>query len=306
MRHIGSLPDVASRPVHEPVDCPRRPLRSFTIAAVVIVAFFSVTLFHWAQFTIAKERNTYLILVPFISAYLIRTRRRELQYQFARSTGFAVIPAFVGAIAIICVATASLPLDRLSLQVFALFNFLLAAAFFFLGNGFLRQITFPIAFLIFAVPVPSLVGDNIEVFLQHTSAEAAYWMMSMLGIPMIRDGINFRLPNVYIQVAQECSGYNSTFSLFMVSLVAGYLYLKSGAKRTALTVAVIPLAILRNGFRVTTLASLSVYDDPKWLDSPLHHSGGPIFFALSLVPFIGLLWWLRKIEIAKDRTAKLP
>jgi len=32
------------------------------------------------------------------------------------------------------------------------------------------------------------------------------------------------------------------------------------------------------------------------IDSPIHHSGGPLFFVLSLVPFFLLLIWLRRSE----------
>ena len=32
------------------------------------------------------------------------------------------------------------------------------------------------------------------------------------------------------------------------------------------------------------------------IDSPIHHRGGPLFFALSLVPLFLLLWWLRRQE----------
>ena len=30
----------------------------------------------------------------------------------------------------------------------------------------------------------------------------------------------------------------------------------------------------------------------------IHHRGGPIFFALSLIPLFGFLWWLRRGEAA--------
>jgi hypothetical protein len=41
---------------------------------------------------------------------------------------------------------------------------------------------------------------------------------------------------------------------------------------------------------------LTVHQDPSWISSPLHHRGGPIFFALSLIPFFAALWLLRKSE----------
>jgi exosortase C (VPDSG-CTERM-specific) len=282
------------------------PILLFGAAALSLHVLFSAPLLNWFRFAISKDRNSYLLLVPIISVYLIGTQRRTLQTPFQRSSTLAIIPAAIGAISMLFLGSVVAPVDRLSLQIFALLNFLLALAFFFIGNPILRRLAFPVAFLIFAVPVPTAVGDAIEMFLQYTSAEAAYWLMSVVGIPMIRDGVNFRLPNLFIQVAQECSGYNSTFALFMVSLIAGYLFLKFPSKRAVLTLAVIPLAIFRNGFRITTLATLCVYDDPAWIDSNLHHKGGPIFFALSLIPFFILLWGLRRSEIAKDRTVKVP
>jgi hypothetical protein len=32
------------------------------------------------------------------------------------------------------------------------------------------------------------------------------------------------------------------------------------------------------------------------IDSPIHHRGGPIFFALSLVPLFLVAWWLWRGE----------
>ena len=59
---------------------------------------------------------------------------------------------------------------------------------------------------------------------------------------------------------------------------------------------VIPLGILRNGFRILVIGLLCVHVGPHMIDSPIHHQGGPFFFALSLVPLFLLLWWLRRQE----------
>src|SRR3954470_7670208 len=207
-----------------------RPHRRWLLPAafaLIVCALFSGPLINWLRFAISSERNTYLLLVPCVTVYLIRTHRDQLHGAIKRPRAPAIPPAIIGAASLLFLGRIGNPLDRLSLQIFAFLNLLLAGAFLTIGANILHQVTFPIAFLTFAVPVPTAVGDQIEVFLQHTSAEAAYWLMSLVGIPMIRDGINFRLPNIFIQVAQECSGYNSTFALFMVSTVAAYLFLKS-------------------------------------------------------------------------------
>jgi exosortase C (VPDSG-CTERM-specific) len=279
----------------------RRRLSLFAAFAVILAVFFTASLVTWGRFAAAKERNTYLLLIPAITAYLIASKRREIDAEYRASIPHAVVAAVVGIVALAGIRAVVEPFDRLSLQILAFLSFLLSGAFVFVGANVLRRIAFPIGLLIFAVPVPSFVSDWIEILLQHASAEAAYWLMSLIGMPMVRDGVYFRFPNISIQVAQECSGYNSTFALFMVSVVAAYLFLKSPGKRVFLCLAVIPLAIFRNGVRVTTIAALCVYVDPSMIDSYIHHHGGPIFFALSLIPFFLLLWGLRKLELRQDR-----
>jgi exosortase/archaeosortase family protein len=108
--------------------------------------------------------------------------------------------------------------------------------------------------------------------------------------------LTFHLPGIVIIVAEECSGIRSTLVLFITSMLAGYLFLHTTWKRLALTLFVIPLAILRNGFRIFTIAMLCVHVNPNMLHSPIHQRGGPIFFALSLIPFFALLFWLKKKE----------
>jgi exosortase C (VPDSG-CTERM-specific) len=281
----------------------RQRFRAFGICAALLFIAFGGPLLEFARFALVKDRNTYLLLIPAIAGYLVSIKRPELKRIFRPSIPQAVSAAVVGAVGVSLIASIEDPVNRLSLEIFSLLALFLAVCFFFLGAAFLRQIQFPIAFLIFAVPMPTWLGNAIEIFLQYASAEAAYWMLSIAQTPMLRDGLDFLLPGIPIHVAQECSGYNSTFALFVVSTVAAHLFLKSPWKRVALVAVVVPLAILRNGFRITTIALLCVHVDPKMIDSSIHHRGGPIFFALSLLPFFALLWLLRRSEVIRTRSA---
>jgi exosortase C (VPDSG-CTERM-specific) len=180
---------------------------------------------------------------------------------------------------------------------------LLAAALFFFGLRMLRPIVFPITFLIFVVPFPATLVENAEILLQHGSAEVAYDLFQLVGTPVLRQGTLFQLPGISFQVAPECSGIHSTLVLFITSLAAGHLFLHSHAKRAALALAVLPLALLRNGFRIFVIGELCVRVGPHMIESPIHHRGGPIFFALSLLPFFLLLWLLRRMEATKPKAA---
>jgi exosortase C (VPDSG-CTERM-specific) len=301
--------DAASMPadiaqVHSGPALRRSPLGrqlGLILFTAALCGIFAATLSHWLQFALSKERNTYLLLVPVISGYLIWIKRREIHGSFSSSATWFLLPIAIGIVATVSGRSLGDPIDRLSLQFFGFLNFLIAGCFLFIGGSIMRQIAFPLAFLVFAVPMPTLFVGPIEKFLQYGSAETTYWMLSLTPMPMLREGLVFKLPGISLQVAQECSGYNSSFSLLMVSAVAGYLFLQSSSRRAVLAFVVLPLALLRNAFRITTLAFLCVYVNPELIDSYIHHNGGPIFFALSLIPFFMLLWGLRKSEIKKSK-----
>jgi exosortase C (VPDSG-CTERM-specific) len=165
-----------------------------------------------------------------------------------------------------------------------------------LGGAAMRALAFPFFLLVFMIPFPVPLRHGIETALQHGSAEVADWMLSLAGTPFWRQGMLFRLPGISLEVAPECSGIHSTLVLFITSLLAGQLLLRRTWKRTVLWLAVIPLALLRNGFRVFVISELCVHVSPQMIDSPIHHHGGPVFFVLSLAPFFLLLYFLRKGE----------
>jgi exosortase C (VPDSG-CTERM-specific) len=192
--------------------------------------------------------------------------------------------------------------DALAWKIYGFLLLLAGTCAWFLGRDLLRSIAFPLAFLVFMAPFPVAAHDAMERFLQHWSADASYAMISAAGTPILRDGLIFHLPGIVLEVAPQCSGIRSSVALFITSLVAGHFFLRSPWKKAVLTFAVIPLAILRNGLRIFTIAQLCVYVSPDMVNSFIHHRGGPIFFAISLVPFLVLLYALYRSDRKKAAT----
>jgi exosortase/archaeosortase family protein len=118
----------------------------------------------------------------------------------------------------------------------------------------------------------------------------------MTGTPLLRDGTILGLPGITLQVARECSGIHSSWVLFITSLVAAYLFLESPWRRLIFVVFVFPLAIARNAFRILVIGLLCVHVGPHMIESYIHRQGGPIFFALSLVPLFLMLVLLKRQE----------
>jgi exosortase len=184
--------------------------------------------------------------------------------------------------------------DHLTLLVLAYVLFIAAGGFLFLGSAWMRAAAFPMAFLLFMVPLPDAAVYWIERGLVLASADASAFLFNLTGTPMYREGTILALPGIVLEVAQECSGIRSTWILFITSVLASQLFLQSPWRRVLLVAFIIPLGIVRNGFRILTIGLLCVHVGPHMIDSVIHHRGGPIFFALSLIPLFLLLVWLRR------------
>ena len=274
---------------------------------MVLAACFAKPLFSLVRFALHSDLYSHILLIPFVSLYLAWLKKNELRHDSEPERKLAAVPLAAGLLSSLAFLTLHsrlqlAPVDSLAWNTFSLFLLFIGAGCLCLGRKTLRALAFSLGFLIFLVPFPVIVRDAIESFLQHRSADAAELLFGLAGTPLLRHGVEFHLPGFSLQVAPECSGIRSSLVLFITSLVAGQLFLRSPWKRALFAVAVIPLGILRNAFRIVVIGELCVHVDPGFIDSPIHHRGGPVFFAISLIPFLLLLYYLRKTDVRKNRS----
>jgi exosortase C (VPDSG-CTERM-specific) len=294
--------------IHEGLTNSNRLLRNFGLATLGLAFCFVIPLWDLIMFAAGSELYSYILLIPFISFYLVWVKRQNLPRAFSPTHGLSsgfLIAGMVVLLAYWLVFRHRLKLmedDYLAVMMIAFLLFFSGVCGWFLGRQFLRACVFPLSFLIFMVPLPGVAVNWIVAMLQSGSAAVARGFFTMTGTPFLQDGLVFQLPGITIQIAPECSGIHSSLVLFITSLLAGYLFLRTPWKRAVFILAVIPLSILRNGFRVFTIGELCVHVGPHMIDSPIHHKGGPLFFALSLIPLFLLLVVLQRSERAGGRS----
>jgi exosortase C (VPDSG-CTERM-specific) len=249
--------------------------------------------------SIASDLNSYIPLVPPVAAYLLYLRRRNLPSDYRSSVVGAAILCLVGSGILFAAIRLSASLsvnDRLALLALSYVAILTAGAFLFLGSKWVYAAAFPVAFMLFIVPLPDAAVYQIETASVLASADVSAWLFRLTGTPLLRDGTILTLPGISLKVAQECSGIHSSWILFITSLVASHLFLDSPWRRLILVAFVFPLAIIRNSVRILVIGLLCVHIGPEMIYSYIHSQGGPIFFALSLIPLFLLLVWLRRQE----------
>jgi exosortase C (VPDSG-CTERM-specific) len=271
--------------------------------AVVLLAAFARTFLVLIHYAAGSDLYSYILLIPLVSAYLLYLRRDQLPKNYVTDLPLAVVSLAAGLGVLMFtywldfVGQAPAENDRLALLTLSFLCCLAAGGFFFFGRSWMRSTAFPLAYLIFIAPMPDAMKDALETASKSASAEVANLLFHLSGTPFLRAGAIFQLPNITIEVAQECSGIRSSWVLFMTSILAANLFLKTGWRRFALVAFVIPLAILRNGFRILVIGLLCVNVGPQMIHSLIHRRGGPVFFVLSLIPLFLVLWWLRKGDV---------
>jgi exosortase C (VPDSG-CTERM-specific) len=282
----------------------------FFIFAGVLSAAFSLVLIRLIRFSFDTELASYVPLIPFISAYLLylKCRRKAALPESAATCRRVAFGIWTVAGGLLIAQGVLVSLGRLEgaaaalvLPILAYVTGLMGGAVYCFGLPAFMNTMFPWLFLYWMVPIPEPVAHGLRMALQQGSAEATAVLFMLTGTPVFRDGITFHLPGLTIQVAEECCGINSSLVLLITSMVAGHLFLTKAWCRALLVLVVVPLGLFRNGFRIVSLSLLTIHVNPGILDSPLHHRGGPVFFALSLVVFVAILWGLRAYERKRSR-----
>ena len=285
-------------------------VRTILRGCAVLAVLFSVPLFQWLLFGWRSDTQSYLLLIPPITLYLIYTRKEEIPFEIGGSRAAALSWGTLAALGVVLYVLSvwkGFPFyqaDALTPAIAGLACAVNSLAASCLGPATRSAIRFPLLFLFLATPLTHATLEGLETFLQYASAEVTEWLLLGAGLPHIRDGLIFKLPGITLRVAQECSGVRSTLVLFITSLVGGHLMLRSTVNRVWLVVATWGLGVLRNGFRILVISWLCIEQGPHMINSAIHTRGGPVFFVVSLLPLAGLLWLMVRME-SRSRTRKI-
>lgn len=265
-------------------------------AAALIMAYAPLKILYSSN---KREYYSHIVLIPFVSIYLVYIKRKEVfaKVNYLFSAGIPVL--ILGIVLFLGGILWGTSLDKnnyASLICFSIFIFINGSFVLLYGAQAYRSALFPLLFLIFIVPIPTALMDKIIYFLQVGSAGFTNLLFMASGVPFLRDGFVFHLSNLSVEVAKQCSGIRSSMAIFIVAILAGYMFLKSCWKIIFLIICAVVIAMLKNGIRILTLSLLGNYVDPQILASSLHREGGIPFFIVALLLLAPVLFFLRRSE----------
>jgi exosortase len=268
----------------------------FVIGILAVVGMVYGPLSDLFNSRMYRDYHSLIPFIPLFSIYLLYLKRRDIREKMQ----YALAPGAAVATAGLVIYTVGLSFGRNLSQndyatviTFSSIVLLWGAFIFAYGIKAFTTALFPLLFLVFMIPVPAFIMEEIIVFLQTGSAEFANLLFWLSQAPYYREGFVFHLTGMSIVVAPECSGIRSGLALFITAWLAGYLFLDSGWRRVVLVLCVFPITMFKNGIRITSLTLLGTYLDPRILQSSLHREGGIPFFIVALLLMVPILYWLR-------------
>ena len=89
-----------------------------------------------------------------------------------------------------------------------------------------------------------------------------------------------------LKIAEGCSGVRSLIALVFVASVYGYISLNKIWKFILLVISSLPLAIIANAIRVTTIVLMAEYWDAEFAAHTYHNFSGFLFFPLGIFGII--------------------
>jgi exosortase len=276
------------------------PLRARLLMFAVISVAASIaargTLAELWAYSRVVSSASHVVIVPLISLALVWRQRHQVFAETRTGWGGLLVMTVALLLSLSSVSASPVIGSPFLLPVGALTMAWMGAFLFAFGPASFRAAGFALAFLVLTVPLPPAVLDATTAFLRRGSAEVVAALFSLSGTTYHRDGYVFALPRVSIEIADECSGIRSSLALGISALLAGHALLRSRALRIVLVLAIIPIAVIKNGVRIASLSWLANGVDSSVLEGRLHTDGGILFYLLALALLLPVLQVLRRVD----------
>jgi exosortase len=150
------------------------------------------------------------------------------------------------------------------------------------GPAVWRIVQFPVWFLLLAAPLPNFLIGWLTHGTQRFSTDGAAGFMSLIGFTLVQHGNIITVPGAQLEVADACSGTHKLMSLIAFSLLYGHVYAVNALRRLGLLLAAVPIALLANVLRISSLIVAGTYYGAKGV----HTAHDPSEYVAIVIAFL--------------------
>jgi exosortase len=259
---------------------------SVLFAAAFVALFWPTFLWMAERFDTSDSFYSHGWLIPFASGWLIWQRRERLQACRIKPS-FAGFGLLLPSLAIHLLATWW---DLNFVSGFAMLGAVWGLVWTLWGWEVFWALRFPMLFLVFMVPLPSVLLLAISFKMKLFAAGLATTLLQLIGIAATQAGSTIHVPGMSVVVDDTCSGLRSLISLIALATLWTSL-MPPAAKRwhkLIIVASAAPISVAANMVRILALVLLSAIYGPKVADGFIHYGSGIVVFGVSLV----VLSWL--------------
>jgi len=267
-------------------------------AGATLVAVYAPTVaWLWGRWTISVWHNAHGALIPPAVAYLsyLELNGKNRVQPASSAWGFAIIvPALLLHVldtgmntGLLSAASLVLLLPGLSLLLW--------------GVERTRAILFPLAFMVFALPIPLSLTESLHLVLRHVATKATAIVVPLLGIPVYAENTTLNLANASLTVGDACSGFSTLYAAAAMACLVAY-QAEGWRRKFAVLVCAAPLAVAANIVRVIMLVVIVSATGVDVLNTWIHPASGMLTFAMALP----LIFWLGQSRQTAPASQQLP
>ncbi len=244
-----------------------------------IILCYAEILFDMANQWFNDPNYSHGLLIPLISGYLIWRNKNTFSLSDIRPTpkGLSVL---VFGLLLLIIGKAS---GEFYTMRFSFIIVILGLLLFTMGVDITKKNIFPIGFLIFMIPLPYVLYNDIALPLRLLTVTFSTKILSLLGISFMREGNIIHLTQTSLHIIDACSGLRSIMSLSALAVLLAYFTQNSIWRKLLLALLAIPIAVIANFFRITGTAIVVNRWGPELTDGIIHNLSGVASFALAFI-----------------------
>ena len=241
-----------------------------------------------------RERPEYSfgMFIPFLSVFLVWQRKNRLECLPARGSywGLALLTAGIALRVVGDLATSYVLIQYGCLAA------IVGVAWSYLGGAGLRVVLVPLAFLLFALPLPEFLLQALSLQLQLVSSEIGVAMIRAVGISVHLEGNVIDLGAMRLQVAEACSGLRYLFSLATLAFITAYFYRGPLWHRAAIVLSAVPITVAMNSLRIALVGvSVETFGQSAG-EGLMHYFEGLTVFLAATGLLLAVVWLFARMR----------
>ena len=269
-------------------------IKVFIVFVLLTMVFFPVFPSLWDVW-MNHSNNSHGVLVPFVSMYFIWDRRIDLKNSKLSSSRWGLMILVLSLALYLLALIGGIAFVSRAMIVFSL----VGAVLYLYGRDVFKVLAFPLAFLLFMVPVPDSVIGIVSLPLQTFATKISAGIIQTCSIPVLREGNMLYFVQTQLEVAEACSGIRSIVAITMISTIFVYLSKGRVVQKAIILCSAIPVALLANIMRVSGTGILAHFYGDQVARGFLHDFSGMVVFLFGLI-VLSLEYWLL-IKVWKNR-----